>query len=136
VISKPACIHRVLDKNVQEFTMKEVSRRALDELFDITEQNLQASMDNDYPDLVRPVLIDSSVGVQSLNYSLIRLRAMVSRFPARRNGRIAIILPASPLIRTISMMMRPIAPMRIYAPHEREAALSWLTEPVEAGSHR
>ena len=80
------------------------------------------------------VLIDSSVGPQSLNYSLIRLRAMMGRFPDQRKGSIAIILPSNPLVRTISLMMRTIAPVRIYSPQERDKALAWLRESIEVSS--
>ena len=73
----PACIHRVLEGNIQEFVLTEVSRRAIDELFDITEKNLREAAVNNPNDLANPVLIDSSIGIQSLNYSLIRLRGMM-----------------------------------------------------------
>jgi hypothetical protein len=133
---KPACIHRSLEGNIQEFVLTEVSRRAVDELFDITEQNLQNAVASDTPAVASAVLIDSSVGLQSLNYSLIRLRAMMSRFPDQRKGTIALLMPSNPLLRTISLIMRSIAPVRIYAPHEREQALAWLRQSVEATSRR
>jgi hypothetical protein len=130
--SKPACIHRALEGNIQEFVLIEISRRALDELFDFTEQNLQAAAVDGNAEAASAVLIDSSIGPQSLNYSLFRLRAMMGRFPNQRKGSIAIIMPSNPLVRTISLMMRSIAPVRIYAPHEREQALAWLREQVSA----
>jgi hypothetical protein len=131
----PACIHRILDGHIQEFVLTEVSRRAVDELFDMTENALQGALENQISDLVQPVLIDSAVGLQPINQSITRLCAMIQRFPSRKAGRIAMILPASPLARTIAMMMRPIAPMRIYMPNERDAALAWLREAVEASAH-
>lgn len=130
--SNPACIHRVLEDNIQEFVFTEVSRRALDDMFDITEKSLREASENEGEAGAAAVLIDSSVGPQSLNYSLIRLRAMMGRFPGQRKAAIAIILPANPLVRTISLMMRPIAPVRIYTPQEREQALAWLRSTMEA----
>jgi hypothetical protein len=134
VISKPACIHRTLDGNVQEFIFMEISRRAVDELFDLTEQQLQSALESGQSDIAGSVLIDSSLGLQSVNHSLFRLRGMIGRFPSQRQGRIALILPSSPLVRTIAMMMRPIAPMRIYMANEREAALTWLRSPIAANT--
>jgi hypothetical protein len=133
--NSPACTYRTLEGNIQEFVLKEVSRRAVDELFDITEQNLQNAVGTETP-TASAVLIDSSVGLQSLNYSMIRLRAMMSRFPAQKNGSIALLMPSNPLVRTVSLIMRSIAPVRIYAPHEREQAIAWLRSTMEASSKR
>ena len=128
----PACIHRVLDGNIQEFVLTEISRRALDEMFDTTEKFLLEAVESGGSSAGSgAVLIDSSVGPQSLNYSLVRLRAMMGRFPGQRKAAIAIILPSNPLVRTISVMMRSIAPVRIYTPQEREKALAWLRERVQ-----
>jgi hypothetical protein len=132
-VDAPACIFTILEGNIQEFVLTEVSRRAVDELFDLTERNLQEALSrNDSSALTHPVLIDSHVGIQPLSYALVRLRVVMNKFPESRQGRIAIILPASPLIRNISMLMRPIAPMRVYTPQEREQAIAWLCSTMEA----
>jgi hypothetical protein len=124
-----ACVYRVLEDGIQEFVLTEVSRRALDEMFDITERVLnEAAARNDRADLAVPVLIDSSVGLQLLNYTFIRMRTLVNKFPARRTGRVALLLPSSPLLKTISIIMRPLAPIRIFGTDERDQAMAWLRE--------
>ena len=128
----PACRHRVLDDGIQEFVLTQVSRHAVDELFDITEVLLSDVAKDANADLGAPVLIDSSVGLQALNHTMTRMRGLVNKFPARKQARIAIILPSTPLLRTIAMMMRPFATIRLYGAHEREAAIGWLRESVPA----
>ena len=131
----PACTFRYLEGRIKEFVLTEVSRRAVDELFDLTEQiQREAASRNDLVTQSLPVLIDSSVGVQSLNYSMTRLRTVMSEFPETHKSPIAIILPIGPLLRTISVMMRPIAPMRLYIPQGRDEALAWLRARAEAQS--
>ena len=128
-----ACTFQYLDGRVKEFVLTEVSRRAVDELFDMAERMLhEALLRNDLLYLSQPTLIDSGVGTQPLNHSLARLHAMMDKFPQTRHGLIAITLPSSPLLKTLSVMMRPLAPMRIYTPQEREQALSWLLSSSEA----
>jgi hypothetical protein len=123
----PACTFRHIDGRIKEFVLTELSRRAIDDLFDIAESMLyEATLKNDLPFLSQPSLIDSSIGTQPLNHSLVRLRAMMDKYPETRKGLVAIILPPSPLLKTLAFMMRPLAPMRIYTPQERDQALEWL----------
>jgi hypothetical protein len=122
-----ACIFRQIDGRVKEFVLTEVSRRAIQDLFDTAEAtSSEAILNNDLAFLSRPSLIDSSIGTQPFNYALVRLRAMMDKFPDTRKGLVAIILPSSPLLNTLSAMMRPLAPMRIYTPQQRNQALAWL----------
>jgi hypothetical protein len=132
----PACVHRTLEGNIQEFVLKEVSRRALDELFDMTEKALSKLAPDQQSTTGYPVLIDSTVGLQSLNYAFIRMRTVVSKFPNQKQGRVALLLPSSPLLRTVAIIMRPLAPVRLYSANEREAALAWLREAISIPSPR
>jgi hypothetical protein len=127
------CIYRVLEGPVKEFVLTEVSRRAVDALFDTAEKVMsEAVLNSDLLALVQPSLIDSGIGLQPLNHSLHRLRLLLNKFPESRKSFMAVILPAGPLLKTLSVMTRPIAPIRLYTPQEREQALAWLRASIEA----
>ena len=127
--AKPGCTYRLIDGRIKEFTLTDVSRRAVDDMFDIADMMLQeAILNNNLPFLSLPTLIDSGIGTQPFNPALTRLRAMMEKFPEARKGYVAIILPPSPLFSTLGFMMRPLAPMRIYTPSQREQALTWLLQ--------
>lgn len=133
LVHDPVCTFRILEGGVKEFVLKEVSRRAVDSLFDMAEKVIgDAVSNNDLLALSQPTLIDSGIGLQPLNHSLLRLRALMIKFPETRKGSTAVILPASPLLKTLSVMMRPIASIRLYTPQERDQAQAWLLERAEA----
>jgi hypothetical protein len=124
------CIYRVLDGDVQEFVLMEVSRRAVNEMFDITEK-LLAEAAAQGKNIRQPVLIDSQIGLQPINHIIMRMRILVNIFPARRTSRVALIISPNPLSKTIAVLMRPFAPVRLYTPEERDQALAWLRAPIE-----
>ena len=125
----PACIHHLHDGKIHEYTFTEISRRALDEMFAIIEEIVsEAAKDNRPEDQYNPTLLDSSIGIQPLNHAFQKMQPLVARYPAIRQARIAIIVPPSPLIGTISKILRTVTPMRFYKPGERHHALMWLRE--------
>ena len=125
----PACIHRLHDGKIHEYAFTEVSRRALDEMFAIIEEIVSEAARNNRPeDQYNPTLLDSSIGIQPLNHAFQKMQPLVSQYPAIRQARIAIIVPPSPLVGTISKILRTVTPMRFYKPGERNQALAWLRE--------
>lgn len=75
------CVYRVLDGDVQEFVLIEISRRAVNEMFDTTEK-LLAEAAAQGKNLRQPVLIDSRIGLQPINHVIMRMRILVNIFPA------------------------------------------------------
>jgi hypothetical protein len=131
-----ACLYHVLDGNVHEFILTEASRQALDEMFDITEKQLRDQVTSGAPELARSVLVDCSVGFPPINYALVRVKSLMKEFPGQQRMRSALILPSGPLLKALSIMLRPITPVRIYMPEDREAALAWLRTATPAVSQR
>lgn len=127
----PVCIHRTLEGNIQEFVLTEVLRRAVDELFAGVEIWLSEATKNNPANLYNPILVDTRLGLQPINYAFIQMRPFVIKYPSIRSVRIAMIMPPSPMIGTVSMIMRSVTHVRIYRPAEREQALVWLRESVE-----
>lgn len=135
VADSPACIHRLHEGKVHEYILTEVSRRALDEMFGIIEQIVsEAARDNRPEDQYNPTLVNSSIGVQPLNHAFLKMQPLVSRYPAIRQARIAIIVPPTPLIGAISKILRTVTPMRFYKSGEHDQALAWLREFASASS--
>jgi hypothetical protein len=130
----PACIHNILEGNIQEYVFTEVSRRAIDELFFIIENLLIEAAKNNPAAMQYPALVDSRVGIQPLNYAFIRMQPFIREYPSMRGSRVAMIVPPGPLIKTISMIMRSIAPVRFYSANEYERALTWLRDSVTTPS--
>lgn len=121
--------HRLHNGKIHEYTFTEVSRRALDEMFAIIEEIVsEAAQNNNLEDQHNPTLLDSSIGIQPLNHAFQKMQPLVDQYPAIRRARIAIIVPPSPLIGTISRILRTVTPMRFYKPGERDQALEWLRE--------
>jgi hypothetical protein len=119
---------------VQEFVLQEVSRRAVNEMFDTIERVLSEAAAQG-KNLRQPVLIDSQIGLQPINHVVMRMRILVNIFPARRTSRVALIIGPNPLSKTIAMLMRPFAPVHLYTPDERDQALAWLREAESAAVH-
>jgi hypothetical protein len=137
VTSKSACIHRVLEGNIQEFVLMETSRRAVDELFDMAEKILaDAHARNDMSVIAGRFLLDSRVGILPLNYAFTRARLMAKKFPSHPQSRTALVFQSSPLVRTVDLVLRTFISMRLYGADERDAALAWLGERTEATSRR
>ena len=126
----PACIYHVLEGHIQEFVLTEVSRRAVDELFNSVEGWLSEATKNNPSNLYNPILVDTRVGLQPINYAFIQMRPFVNKYPSIRKVRIAMIMPPSPLLGTVSMVMRSVTHVRVYKPTEREQALAWLRQPA------
>lgn len=127
MLNTPVCLHRVLEGNIQEFVLTEVTRRAIDELFDTAESLLaNAHARQDLSVIAGAFLLDSSVGILPLNYSFARARAMSQKFPTHPQSRTACLLPPSPLLRTVDLFLRSFGPLRVYSIHQREEALAWL----------
>jgi hypothetical protein len=125
----PACIHRIHDGKIHEYIFTEVSRRALDEMFAIIEEIVSDAARNNRPeDQYNPTLLDSSIGIQPLNHAFQKMQPLAHRYPAIQRARIAIIVPPTPLLGTISKIIRTVTPMRFYKPGERNQALAWLRE--------
>jgi hypothetical protein len=133
----PACIHRVLDGNVQEFVLTEASRQGVNELFDMAEKIMEdAHARHDMTIIAGRFLLDSSVGVLPLNYAFSRARQMASKFPSHPQARTALIFKSSPLTRTIDLFLRQLVSLRLYSVDERDQALAWLRAGAEAASKR
>ncbi len=124
----PACVYRLLEGGIKEFVLTEVSRRAVDELFDIAD----ALSRNDISTFSQPTLIDSRVGVPPVNHSLVRLRAMMANAPDVGKMSVALIFPQDPLLNVVAFISRSILPVRLYKPNERDMALEWLRSTIEA----
>ena len=135
--SNPACIHRVLDGNIQEFVLTQTSRQAVDELFDTAEKILaDAHARNDMSIIAGRFLLDSRVGILPLNYAFTRARMMAKKFPSHPQSRTALIFQSGPLTRTVDLVLRTFISMRLYGANDRDAALAWLAERTEATSKR
>jgi hypothetical protein len=120
------CEYHVLENGIHEFVMLEFSRAGVDAFIDaIDRMNMMIA-----PGIPRPVLVDSSGGIQPLNYLFSRLRRAVIRKPGEQSSRLALILPSSRMAGMIGGMMRifPNLNLRIFLPEDRETAARWLLE--------
>lgn len=124
--ASPACVHRILDGKINEFILTETSRRALDDLFAIIENIQREAARDNLADHYNPSFIDSSVGLQPLNYAFKRMQPLMAQYPTMRRARVAILVPPNPLLTTASMIMRTVTFLRFYKLNEREQALAWL----------
>lgn len=125
--TRTRCSFQVLASGIYEFTMAESSREAVDELFEIMEELGQRHSLN----VGGGTLLDSSVGIQPLNYIFARFRAFAKEHPSEQNSsKLAMLIPANPLLQALDLMMRafPFVKTRIFRPEQREAALRWLLE--------
>ena len=122
----PACIHRLHEGNIHEYFFTEISRHAVDQMFDIIESILIEAAANNPADQSNPTLINSSIGLQPLNHVFQRMPPIVKKYPAVQRAHIAIIVPPSPLLGTISKILRTVTPIHFYKLHEYERALAWL----------
>lgn len=119
------CEHRVLDGTpVHEFTLKEGSAAALNELFDMTEAILS---DLPPPGSI-PVLIDASSGLYAVAVALTRIRRLAAKFPDRQRNKVALLMTDTSLLRVIDAFMRPFSTVRIFLPAEHAEAVRWLSE--------
>jgi hypothetical protein len=135
-----ACIHRLLEGNIREFTFTftEASRRAVDDMVEILEQLQIEAANGDRGDHSIPSLVDSTVGLQPLNYAFLKVKPLISKYPLMRRARVAMLVSPTPLLKTIDMIMRSVAPVRFYTADQREAALAWLREaskPIQPSTH-
>lgn len=131
----PACIHRVLEGNIQEFILTEASRRGVDELFDTVEKILaDAHASNDMSIIAGGFLLDSRIGVLPLNYALARARLMAKKYPTHPQSRTALLFTSNPLVRTVDLVLRTLISLRLYGANDRDAAIKWLNERVEVAS--
>ena len=128
---QPACTYRVLDGNINEFVINEPSRRAVDFIFDKAIELLMQDPKKAYPGL-----IDARIGSLPLNYMLTRVREVARQFPRRTPARVVVLAEARPLVNAAAIFLRPILPIRLYNPADREHALAWLREGVEVSSRR
>jgi hypothetical protein len=128
-VDAPVCIHNVLEGNINEFVFMEPSRRAIDELFSILEHIQEEAMKNNPTDLSNPALADVTCGFPPLNYAFLRLQPMITKYPLMRQARVAMIAHPSPLLKTVSVVMRSVTPVRFYNPSQRDLALAWLRGP-------
>jgi hypothetical protein len=119
------CEHRVLDGTpVHEFILKDGSRAAVNELFDITEEILDATP---APGSI-PALVDASSGLFAISVAFERFRRLSQNFPNRERNKIAMLMPDTSMMRVIAAMMRPFGSVRVFLPHERPEAIRWLSE--------
>src|SRR5688572_12533797 len=102
----PACLHRVLEGKINEFVLTEASRRAIDEMFAIIENIQIEAAKNNPTDHYNPSFVDSSVGLQPLNYAFKRMQPLLTQYPTMRRARVAIIVSPNPLLNTVLMVMR------------------------------
>jgi hypothetical protein len=134
---RSACIHRVLEGNIHEFVLTEASRQGVDELFDTVENIMaDAHAKNDMSVIAGRFLLDSSVGVLPLNQAFTRARAIASKFPSHPQSRTALVFAASPLVRTIDLVLRTFVSVRFYGSNERDQALAWLRENAPTAAKR
>lgn len=119
----PPCTYRVLEGNIHECVVHQPTRRAADFIFDITAQLLKDDITKAYPGL-----IDLSVGSLPLDYMLQRARQTTRQFPTYKRAPVAVLAHSNTLFHTAMVLLRPILPIRIYKPSEREQALAWLRE--------
>lgn len=117
----PACTYRVLEGNIHEFVVNEISRRAVDVIFDTSIELLRQDPNKPYPGLV-----DARIGSLPLDYMLTRARQVAKQFPNRVPARVVVLVSTGPLVHVASIFLRPLLPIRLYKPHEREQALAWL----------
>jgi hypothetical protein len=136
-VQKPACIHRVLEGNIQELVLTEASRRGVDELFDMAEEIMaDAHARRDMSIIAGRFLLDSRVGVLPLNYAFTRARMMAKKFPSHPQSRTALVFTSNPLVKTIDLVLRTFISLRLYGAHEHDQALAWLREEVPSPAKR
>jgi hypothetical protein len=124
----PACTHHLLEENIREFVFTEASRRAVDEMVDILERIQIEAANGNTADHAMPSLVDCTVGLQPLNYAFLKVRPLISKYPLMRRSRVAMLITPTPLLKTIDIVMRSIAPVRFYRADQRDMALAWLRE--------
>jgi hypothetical protein len=115
------CSYQVLDGGIHEFVLHETSRQAVDIIFDIAVDLLAQDSTRGYPGL-----IDARVGSLPLDYMLKRVRAVAKQFPKRVQAPVAVLANSGTIVHTALIFLRPIMPVRLYKPAEREQALLWL----------
>ncbi|MCU0512547.1 MAG: STAS/SEC14 domain-containing protein [Anaerolineae bacterium] len=129
VPSRTRCRYTVLENGVHEFVMTEISREGVDEFIAALE-SMAASLP---PGSIAPVLFDSRVGRQPVNYMMNRLRPFMKQHrSAGKSGKMAMIYAPSAMINTVDALLRLVVPnlrVRFFKPEERDAALAWLTTP-------
>jgi hypothetical protein len=118
---RPPCDYRVIDGNVHEFVLNEISPRAVDMIFDIAANLLKQDATRPYPGL-----IDARIGSLPLNYMLKRAREVARQYPNRVQGNVAVLGTSGMMVYNAMILLRPILPIRLYKPAEREQALAWL----------
>lgn len=125
-LERPLCQLQIWDNGVVEFVMKESSRSAVDDLMSLMEEISQMPALNDNP----ATLLDSRVGIQPLNYIMTRMSQFAKKHPSQQSGKLAMILPSSPLMSAINAMTRGLFPrigVRIFTPDQYNDAVLWLT---------
>ena len=126
-----ACLHRLLEGNIHEFTLTETTRRAVDELYGFIE-NLNFEIANN-PTATPHIfmIVDATVGLPPLNYAFKHTKPLVAKY-SRQKATVALISPDSFLLKTIAVILRSITPVRFFKSDERAQALAWLQEQAAA----
>jgi hypothetical protein len=117
------CDYRVLDGNIHEFVLNEISLRAVDMIFDTASDLLEQDSTKPYPGL-----IDARIGSLPLNYMLKRAREVSQKYPKRVQARVALLGSTGMVTHSAMLLLRSILPIRLYKPSERDQALAWLRE--------
>jgi hypothetical protein len=123
------CSYQVLDGGIHEFVLHEVSRQAVDIIFDIASDLLAQDATRAYPGL-----IDARIGSLPLDYMLKRVRVVAKQYPNRVKAPVVVLANSSTIVHTALIFLRPIMPIRLYKPAERDQALTWLRETMKSYS--
>ena len=123
-------VYTKIEPNIHYFKMAEASRKAVDEYIAILETLIQNYAEGE----VMHTLMDSSVGAQPLSYIFSQIRNLLKQYPKQTRhqteSKLALILPAGPLVHLIEGLLRsfPQLRTRIYSPGEDHKAIAWLRE--------
>lgn len=114
-------VHR---NKIHEYVLSEVSRAAVDDLIALLDAALRITPSN----IVHPTLINTEVGVQPINYAMTQMRVLTKRYPGRPRGRLAVIIPANPLVNVLDIFLRPVMQVRFFVPSQHDDVLDWLAQ--------
>jgi hypothetical protein len=117
------CEYRVLENDIHEFVMLDFSRAGVDAFIEALKHMNSTPLSGHY----RPILVDSGGGVQPMNYMFQRLRTLPTA-PARHHFKVAMLLQPGIVGSIVGTMVRvfPRLNVRLFLPHERQAAMDWL----------
>ncbi len=118
------CQYTILENGVHEFIMMEFSRSGVDAFIEALRE-----MYSRVPyGISRPILVDSSKGLQPISYLFAELRTVIRLQPGENPSKVSVIMPSGIIAGIVAELVRifPHLHVRIFKPEERRQAFEWL----------